>query len=170
MAKQLTPYVPQAPQLARGIEHICYEYANLMAAAYWTMHGAAPWRTHADDAFLLGYRKLADFLLYTHRSQRQGKELPDILARDYLSTRAKAKWTLPTWKKERAVAMDKQLAHLSYERDKAWVHYQWVPILEKEFRQAWAQFRRSVATKYKKAFAAEIAKCRKKHGFRAIKL
>jgi hypothetical protein len=66
--------------------------------------------------------------------------------------------------------MDKQLAHLSYDRDKVWVHYHWVPILESEFRQAWAKFRRSVDAKYKKAFAKEIAKCRKKPGFRGIRL
>jgi hypothetical protein len=35
------------------------------------MHGGAPWWTHADDAFLLGYRKLADFLLFTRRSTRE---------------------------------------------------------------------------------------------------
>jgi hypothetical protein len=99
-----------------------------------------------------------------------GVELPDILALDYLPTQAKPTWALPTWRKEWAAAMDKQLAHLSYERDKAWVHHQWVPILEKEFRQAWTKFRRLVSVKYKKAFTAEIAKCRKKHGFRAIKL
>ena len=96
MSKRPIPFTPGPLQLARGIDHICYEYANLMAAAYWTMHGAAPWRTHADDAFLLGYRKLADFLLFTHRTIRQGKELPDILALDYLPSGAKSKWTLAT--------------------------------------------------------------------------
>ena len=66
--------------------------------------------------------------------------------------------------------MDKQLAHLSYERDKAWMHYKWVPTLENDFRETWTKFRRAVAPQYRAAFAAEIAKCRTKDGFRAIKL
>jgi hypothetical protein len=82
------------------IEHVCYEYANLMSAAYWSMHGAAPWRTHADDAFLLGYRKMHDFLLKPTRSRRRGNELPDVLASDYLPLGLTPQWTLPTWTKE----------------------------------------------------------------------
>lgn len=170
MPKTIILFIPSADQLARGIEHICYEYANLMAAAHWDMKGAAPWRTQCDDAFLLGYRKLADFLLFTYRTTRGGKELPDILARDYLKPHSRPRWMLSTWTNEWAGAMDKQLAHLSYERDKAWVHYKWVPTLEKEFRTTWAKFRRAVAPKYRKAFAIQIERCRKKDGFRGIRL
>gem|GEM_PF-3977398 len=78
-------FTPTHEQLDDGVVHICYEYANLMSAAHWDMNGCAPWRTHADDAFLLGCRKMADFFLYTSRSKlRNGNELPDILARDYI--------------------------------------------------------------------------------------
>jgi hypothetical protein len=84
----------------RGIEHVCYEYANLMSAAYWSLNGAPPWRTHADDAFRLGYRKMYDFLLRKQRSKGKGGEQPDILARDYLPSGYAANWTLSTWERQ----------------------------------------------------------------------
>src|ERR1700719_2825263 len=118
MSKPVTPFLPNKKQLSRGIEHVCYEYANLMSAAHWDMRGQASWRTHADDAFLLGYRKLGDFLLNEHRSRMFEKDLPDILALDYLAPGQCITWTLPTWNKEWRDAMNKQLAHLSYVRDK----------------------------------------------------
>jgi hypothetical protein len=146
MSKHGTPY-SHGSMLIRGIEHTCYEYANLMSAAYWSIHGAAPWRTHADDAFLLGYRKMHDFLLHKTRSKRRNGELPDILALDYLPTNLPTgyvpNWSLPTWTREWRDAMDRQLAHLSYEREKSWDHRQWVPTLEKEFRKAWRLFRQA---------------------------
>ena len=101
MPKSLKPFSPDPKQLARGIEHICYEYANLMSAAHWDMEGEPPWRTHADDAFLLGCRKIGDFLLSRHRSKlKDGSELPDILALDYLKPGFSPDWSLPTWTKE----------------------------------------------------------------------
>lgn len=166
----MKPFSPDNKQLARGIEHICYEYANLMSAAHWDMIGRAPWRTHADDAFLLGYRKLGDFLLNQRRSRTNNKELPDILALDYLFAPNIITWTLPTWTTEWRCAMNKQLAHLSYIRNKSWIHYDWVPQLETEFRIAWRKFRRAIDPKYKKRFAREIAKCRRKQGFAGIRL
>jgi len=66
--------------------------------------------------------------------------------------------------------MDKQLAHLSYVRNKSWDHRLWVPKLEREFRMAWRKFRAALHPKYKRAFSVEIAKCRRKPGFSGIKL
>jgi hypothetical protein len=170
MPKIPKSFAPDANQLARGIEHICYEYANLMSAAYWDMNGSAPWRTHADDAFLLGYRKLGDFLLAPNRSKLQGQELPDILASDYLPLGCTGSWTLPTWAKEWREPMNKQFAHLSYLREKVWVHYDWIPQLVEEFRIAWQEFLHAIDPKYKLAFEAEIEKCRRKPGFEGIRL
>jgi hypothetical protein len=170
MPKTATPFTPNSKQLTRGIEHICYEYANLMSAAHCDMKGSAPWRTHADDAFLLGYRKLGDFLLNLSRSKLRNQELPDILALDYLPSSCTPSWWLPTWTAEWRDPMNKQLAHLSYLRDKAWVHYDWVPKLEEEFRTAWRKFRSATDSKYKRRFASEIPKCRRKPGFAGIKL
>jgi hypothetical protein len=70
---------PEREERIAAIEHVVYEYANLMSAAFHSLRGPAPARTHSDDAFLLGYRKLGDFLLLDIR--RYGDE---IIALDYL--------------------------------------------------------------------------------------
>jgi len=36
--------------------------------------------------------------------------------------------------------MNKQLAHLSYDRDKEWDHTKWVRKLRQEFQTAWTGF------------------------------
>jgi hypothetical protein len=165
------PFSPDPGQLARGIEHICYEYANLMSAAHWDMKGAPPWRTNVDDAFLLGCRKIGDFLLNTQRAKlRKGGERPDILALDYLPRGFSPDWSLPIWTTEWRDVMDKQLAHVSYVRDKSWVHDVWVPRLEEEFREAWRKFRLAVDPRHETCFSAEMAKCSRRPGFAAIKL
>lgn len=169
MPKNHKLYSP-GPMLIRGIEHTCYEYANLMSAAYWSLNGSAPWRTHADNAFLLGYRKMDDFLLKPTRSKRNGDELPDILASDYLPNGYKVNWTLPTWKREWRDEMDRQLVHLSYEREKPWDHRQWVPTLEREFRNAWRLFRQAIDPQYEREYTKQIEVCRRKEGFASTKL
>src|SRR5690349_1712180 len=107
-----TPYRLSADDLKRGIEHVCYEYANLISAAHWSINGRAPWRTNVDDAFLLGYRKLRDFLLKDKRSERKGVEVPDVVASDYLQPGFARTWQLPSWESEWQAEMDKQLAHI----------------------------------------------------------
>jgi hypothetical protein len=72
-----TPYQLNATVLKGGLEHVCYEYANLISAAHWSINGQAPWRTNVDDAFLLGYRKLRDFLFRGKRSERN-LDAPDL--------------------------------------------------------------------------------------------
>jgi hypothetical protein len=165
-----TPYRPNAALLKRGIEHVCYEYANLISAAHWSINGQAPWRTNVDDAFLLGYRKLRDFLLKDKRSKRNGLELPDILASDYLPLGFARTWTLPTWELEWQAEMDKQLAHITFEREKEWNHLNWVPTLESEMRTAWAKFLTVVNPQHKAEFTAQLAHCQRKPGFSALKL
>lgn len=156
--------------LKRGIEHVCYEYANLISAAHCSIYGQAPWRTHCDDAFLLGYRKMHDFLLKDKRSERKGVELPDILASDYLPAAFTRTWTLPTWEREWQAEMDKQLAHITFERGKEWNHLKWVPTLESEMRTAWASFLASVDPQHKQNFTAQIAHCQRKAGFAIVTL
>jgi hypothetical protein len=166
-----TPYPLDAALLKRGIEHVCYEYANLMSAAYWSINGHAPWRTNVDDAFLLGYRKLRDFLLRDKRSERYGMELPDILASDYLRPGSVRPWTLPTWESEWQATMDKQLAHITFEREKEWNHLKWVPTLESEMRTAWAAFLAVVDPQHEGEFRGQLARhCQGKSGFSALKL
>jgi hypothetical protein len=156
--------------LERGIAHVCYEYANLISAAHYDIQGLAPWRTHCDDAFLLGYRKMRDFLLRDKRSERSGAELPDILASDYLRAGFNRTWVLPTWEAEWRDEMDKQLAHISFEREKEWDHTKWVPRLENEMRSAWADFLKVVVDPHRAEFAAQIAYCQVKPGFSTVTL
>ena len=61
--------------MSSTIRDVVYEYGNLRAAAYYSIHGQAPWRTNCDDAFLLGCRKLGDFLMRDERSKNRGQEL-----------------------------------------------------------------------------------------------
>lgn len=166
-----TPYGITPVLLKRGIGHLCYEYANLISAAHCDLHGQAPWRTHCDDAFLLGYRKMRDFLLRDKRSERRGVELPDILARDYMPSGFTRAWDLPTWEREWQTEMDKQLAHITFERDKEWNHTVWVPKLESEMRAAWAAFLKAVADPaYKAEFHSQLAICQSKPGFGSVQL
>jgi hypothetical protein len=165
------PYLVTPDLLKRGIEHVCYEYANLVSAAHWDLHGQAPWRTHCDDAFLLGYRKMRDFLMRDKRSERRGVEFPDILARDYLPSGFARTWDLPTWEKEWGAEMDKQLAHITFERDKEWDHMRWVPTLESEIRTAWSAFLNAVNDPtHKTDFASQLAICQAKPGFNSVTL
>jgi hypothetical protein len=166
----ITPYPLTPALLKRGIEHVCYEYANLISAAHCDIHGQAPWRTHCDDAFLLGYRKMRDFLLKDKRSSRNGVELPDILASDYYPPGTAITWELPTWETEWQAEMDKQLAHITFEREKEWNHLKWVPTLESEMRTAWAKVLDAVDTPHKPEFATQIAHCQGKAGFAGIRL
>lgn len=164
------PYPIDASLRTSGVIHVCYEYANLISAAYWSIHGQAPWRTHADDAFLLGYRKLRDFFLKDRRSIRNGEELPDILARDYVPVGSTRTWTLATWEAVWQVEMDKQLAHITFKRDKEWDHRKWVPVLEVEMRTAWAEFLNAADTPYKGDFMSRLSECRSKPGFDKLRL
>ena len=172
MARPRTHFSPTPQQLTRGIVHICYEYCNLLSAAYWDLHGVPPWRTHCDDAFLLGYRKMSDFLLNTRRSaaRRSGDivELSDILASDYLPDGITPTWDLPTWRLEWRDAMNRQLAHLSFDRDEEWVHFNWVPKLESEFRAAWTAFMQALAPEYRPVFEGQIEK--KRISFKPVQL
>jgi len=104
-----TPQPISYPYFA-AIEHVVYEYANLMCAGFYSIHGDASWRTNADDAFLLGYRKLGDFLMNDYPRKDD-----DILALDYLPAGTPRTWYLPTWEGWRP-HMNKQLTHIAYAR------------------------------------------------------
>jgi hypothetical protein len=143
------------------------EYANLISAGQWSIYGDAPWRTNCDDAFLLGCRKLHDFLMKDKRTLISGQDQDDVLALDYLPTPTpKRTWDLPIWTAEWREPMNKQFAHIAYKRDKEWNHLTWIPPLEKEFRQAWSKFRRAIKDKrFTKEFDHQLNLCRAKPGF-----
>ena len=154
-------FVPDHGQRIAAITHVVYEYANLMAAGHFSIHGSPPWRTNCDDAFLLGCRKLDDFLMREKRSVKGGTEQDDVLALDYLPTNSTRNWDLPIWRVEWRGPMNKQLAHIAYTRDKEWNHLIWVPQLEREFREAWWKFRESIIDNdYDQEFDKQLTICK----------
>jgi hypothetical protein len=164
--KPVVPFVPDPGARKDAIVHVVYEYANLMMAAHYSLHGSAPWRTSCDDAFILGCRKLDDFLVKKQRSVKDRKEQDDILAIDYLPPNYVQSWDLPIWAKEWRAVMNKQLAHIAYKRDKNWDHETEVRLLEAEFRKAWGDFLGAVIDPdYKKQFEEQLAYSRTKPGF-----
>jgi hypothetical protein len=169
MATKLRKFVPGKEKRIAAIKDVVYEYGNLIAAGHYSMRGQAPWRTNCDDAFLLGCRKIDDFLMKEKRSVKDGQELDDVLALDYLPVSAARTWELPAWTAEWRAATNKQLAHIAYSRDKEWVHLKWVPLLEEEFRQAWRKFRKAIIDPdYKKEFDQQVIACQAKPGFDSL--
>jgi hypothetical protein len=173
MAKKANPFVPDRLEQIAVIRDIVYEYGNLMAAGYYDVHGNAPWRTSCDDAFLLGCRKLGDFLMNDNRN------LDDVLALDYLPPSAARTWRLPIWDGTWREDMNKYLPHIAYKRAEnrialglpQWEHGKWVPQLLKEFNNAWWDFREAIVdAEFAKEFDQQIASCKKKEGFAKIVL
>lgn len=71
-------FVPDRTQKIQVIRDLVYEYANFMVAAHFDLEGLPPWRTSCDDAFLLGCRKISDFLMKNTRHD------DDVLSMDFL--------------------------------------------------------------------------------------
>ena len=137
-------------ELRGAIRDVVYEYSNLISAAYWDMCPSR-WRGHADDAFLLGCRKLGDFLMQDER------EKDNVLATDYLPEGKDRTWSLPIWDGQWRAPMNKQLAHIALDRSKVWDHQKWVPLLEKEFRDAWRKFRKAIVDEeFKREFERQL--------------
>lgn len=166
MSANIRQFVPDQKQRIAAIRDVVYEYANLLTAGYWSIHGQPPWRTHCDDAFLLGCRKLDDFLMQGKRSARGGHELDDVLSLDYMPPGRPRIWDLPVWIAEWRDPMNKQLAHIAYCRDKEWDHLRWIPMLEPEFREAWWDFREAIVDdEYSREFDAQLTARQRKMGF-----
>jgi hypothetical protein len=153
------PYVPDRFDRLNAVVHVAHEYAILVSAAHHSLYGQAPWRSHCDDAFLLGCRKMDDFLVKKQRSLNydKAKEVDDVLALDYLPADFPIAWELPIWSKEWRSVMNKQLAHISYKRDKQWDHTIWIPRLLPEFKTAWAKFFESIVDQdYREEFSKQL--------------
>jgi hypothetical protein len=171
MSSRLCKFDPSRTQRIAAIRDIVYEYANLMAASHYSIHGSTPWRTNCDDAFLLGCRKFDEFLMRDKRTTNRGQELDDVLAIDYLPQDSNRTWSLPLWTRQWKDAMNKQLAHIAYSRGKKWNHMEWVLRLEAEFRTAWWRFQGAVVNAgYRQEFAGQLASCQNKKGFKRMML
>jgi len=154
-----------------AVKQVVYEYANLMAAYHYSMNGKPPWRTNADDGFLLGYRKLRDFLLNDYPRYKD-----DILALDYLPPGSVRTWDLPTWENKWRDHMNKHLTHIAYARvisprPREWNHLEWDPPLMKDFLIAWkALLDAATDPQYSAEFKRQIDDCQGKTGFADIPL
>jgi hypothetical protein len=148
------------------IHHVAYEYANLTSACHHSLSGQAPWRTQCDDAFLLGYRKLRDFLLGDPAS----RYMDDVLAMDYLPPGAARNWELPIWERLWHKQMNRHLTHIAYarvtEQARTWDHTRWLPRLRPEMQAAWSAFLNAITDPdYRAEFDAQLAPHRGKPWF-----
>ncbi len=139
-------------QRMAAVEPVVFEYTYLLSAGHHAMFGAAPWRSHAERAFLLHYRNVDDFLLLEERGDH-------ILAADYLDGNVSRPWDLPTWRTEWREHARTHLDHLGYFRleEKAWTPHKWIPRMEAEARAAWKQFYDSITDReYRAEFVRQV--------------
>ncbi len=169
----MTPIVPDPAQKLVVIRDLVYEYGNLMAAAHFDLKGLPPWRTNCDDAFILGCRKIGDFLL----TDIDKRYKDDVLAMDYVPLIAHRTWDLPVWKAKWRDDMNKYLTHITYRRAEDrdakglphWEHEVWVPQLRDEFKKAWSDFRNAVTdSDFSAEFDNQLHACQNKPGFEAV--
>jgi hypothetical protein len=176
----MAAFIPDRAQKIRVIRDLVYEYGNLMAAAQFALKNIPPWQTNCCDAFLLGCRKVGDFLLATERRKtRKGQELDDVLALDYLPPDTRRMWDLPIWTAKWRDDMNKYLTHITYRRAENreakrlphWDHTVWVPRLRGEFNKAWWDFREAVTDGEDCAeFDRQFRECEVKSGFETVNL
>ena len=102
---------------------------------------------------------------------REKQDLDDVLALDYLPAKPTREWGLPTWTAEWRDPMNKQLVHIAYFRGREWVHWEWIPKLETEFRKAWCKFREAIIDEeFIREFDKQLTLCQAKKGFQNIVL
>jgi hypothetical protein len=143
---------PTREQRMAAIEPVVFEYTYMLSAGHHAMFGAAPWRTHAERAFLIHYRNVDDFLLRAERTDQ-------IVAADYLDSGFVGEWDLPSWREEWREHMRAHLDHLGYFRleEKAWTPHKWIPRMESEARVAWKQFYDAMTDgEYRREFVKQV--------------
>lgn len=162
---------PNRDQKLAAILDLVYEYGNLMAAAQGDLECDPPFRSSCDDAFILGCRKICDFLMNDNR------EKDDVLATDFLPPGSVPKWTLPIWEANWRAVMNKYLAHITYQRTEnrramglpLWDHMVWVPQLRDEFKKAWKEFLVAVTdSDFRAEFEKQLKQCQAKDGFQKV--
>lgn len=146
--------------LLDAVRHVVYEYANLVSAGRLLETPLAPpINTHVQDAFLLSVRKMADFFI------REPKQ-HDVAAFDFTTSRVV--YSLPTWS-QWEVAVDKQLAHVTWKRDQSWDGSANKPLLQ-ELETAWKLFLSKLDPKFQARFRDEINKKKQCRGFEKLDL
>jgi hypothetical protein len=151
---------PSESELLKSVEHVVYEYANLVSAVGRDV--PAPINTHLQDAFLLSYRKMADFFLTPISKVTKH----DIVAEDF--TVSLQPYALPEWTSW-ATAMNKQLAHITWKRDRSWDGSKLGPF-RLELEAAWKLFLANLKPTYQDRFREEIDKKKRCPGFEKLDL
>jgi hypothetical protein len=131
-------------QRVDAIRHVVHEYANFVSSSEMVQNGLdidrvpfkPPINTHVSHAFYLNCRKLADF--FQNRGQNG-----DIMVCHYVPS---FQIPLPVSNDWRS-PIDKQLAHMTYARDKnpREIDGEACKSLYVELRDAWRAFRRQLA-------------------------
>jgi len=134
-----------------AVHHVVHDYANLVSSGDLTQDESVkpPLNTHIQHAFLLNCRKLADF--FTCKS----KNKMDIILSHFLH--GEKGFDLPVWE-DWGKPMNKQLAHLSYERvtnPEKW-DGQANKLLLEEFKGKWKLFRSKLPEPYRSEFEKQI--------------
>lgn len=146
---------PDEADLLNSVWDVVYEYGNLISSGELLQTPLPPpINTHVQDAFLLSCRKMADFFLWKPTTRYPEPDKHDIVASDF--TASPQAYTLPIWDSW-ATAIDKQLAHITWKRDKGWDGSKNKPFME-ELRAAWKLFLANLDPKFQTRFGEELAK------------
>ena len=162
---------PTISERRKAIHHVVHEYANFVSSAHMVIKGdhlgkvfESPINVHLAHAFLLNCRKMADF--FDSNGNKSSKD--DVVAWHYVSTVSFDMLISKQWREP----LNKQLAHVTYTRDKKPKE----PLkedqeaLRKEITEAWTLFLGHLPEPYKTDFGNEIAAANKKQGFEHLTL
>jgi hypothetical protein len=144
--------LPSREEKMAAIEAVVYTYTSLLSAGHFAMFGLAPWRMHAETAFQMQYRDIAEFLLGEAGAGR-------MVAADYFEPGFVGEWDLPTWREEWREGIGVRLGGLGYDRlgEAAWVSHKCVPRLEAEVREAWRLFYGAMTDgEYRREFVRQV--------------
>ena len=162
--------MPTQREKLEAIQHVVYEYANLVSAGCMLFSGKDPTgvllqppvNTHVQDSFLLSCRKMADFF-------HKGEYKDDVKASHYIDLFTR---TLPKTEKL-TKHLNKNLAHVSYSRIKeklVWDGKENAPLLE-EHQKAWREFLLKLkGTGFHSKFEEEISRRNTRDGFEELNL
>ena len=152
---------PSEAELLDSVRHVVYEYANLISCGkLLTVQHDYPINTHLQDAFLLSCRKMADFFIIDDPKDHY------IAASDF--TASPQAYTLTVWKGW-AKAINRQLAHLTWKRDKEWDGSANKPLME-ELEAVWKVFLDKLKPQFQDRFREEINKKKQCSGFEHLDL
>jgi hypothetical protein len=160
MARQM----PSKAELLDSVRHVVYEYANLISAGHLLQEVRTPLlppvNTHVQNAFLLSCRTMADFFIIRRPTKHY------IAASDF--TASPEKYTLSVWKGW-ATALNKQLAHLAWDREQGWDGTAIKPLMEEQ-QAVWRNFLGNLKCEFQDRFREEINKKKQCSGFEHLDL